>query len=64
MPVEQGDLVLLEQALDATGQLLDDAVLASQHLRQVDGRRTHTDALFGKAVAGYLKEVRGMQQRL
>jgi hypothetical protein len=62
--VEQRDLVLLEQALDAAGELGDDGVLARDHRRHVDLRRADRDALCGEAVAGFLEQVRGMQQRL
>jgi hypothetical protein len=64
VPIEQGDLVLLEQPLDAAGQLLDDAVLAREHPGHIDRRVADADALIGKAVAGFLEEVRGVQQRL
>ena len=62
--VEQGDLVLLEQALDAPGELIDDAALARDHLGDVDLRRADVDALGLEAVAGFFEQVRGVQQRL
>jgi len=64
MTVEQGDLVLLEQALDAGGQLGNDGVLATLHHRHVDRRLADLDALGFKAVTGFLEQMRGMQQRL
>jgi hypothetical protein len=63
VPVEQGDLVLLEQSLDAAGQLFDDAVLAADHPGDIDRRLADANPLFGKTVSGFLEEVRGMQQR-
>ena len=36
---DPGDLVLLEQELDALGEPADDLVLAGLHLRHVDGGR-------------------------
>ena len=60
--VEQGNLVLLEQSLDAPGELGNDAVLAPDHRRHVDFRRTDSDTLRGKTVRGLGEEVRGMQK--
>lgn len=54
---QEGDLVLLEQALDAGGELLDDLGLAGDHLGHVDLRRAHGDALLLEAVAGLLEQV-------
>src|SRR5690554_4527248 len=48
--VDQRDLVLAKQALDTAGQLIDDAVLAFQHLRDIDFRLFNEDALRGKAL--------------
>ena len=57
-------LVLLEQPLDAAGELGDDAVLAPDHGRNVDFRRADRNALRGETVRRFGKEVRGVQQRL
>ncbi len=64
MTVEQGDLVLLEQALDARGQLGNDGVLAALHYRHIDGGFANLDTLGFKAVTGFFEQVRGMQQGL
>jgi hypothetical protein len=58
------DLVLLEQALDAPGQLIDDAILADHLDADVDLRRADLDALGFKAVTRFFEHVRGMQQCL
>jgi hypothetical protein len=60
---QEGDLVLLEQALDAVGELLDDLGLAGDHLGHVDLRGADGDALLLEAVAGLLEQV-SVQQRL
>jgi hypothetical protein len=46
------------------GELVDDARLAGDHLGHVDLRRADADALAFEGVAGFLEQVRGMQQRL
>ena len=60
--VQQGDLVLLEQTLDAARELFDDAVLAPHHLCYINSRRTDRNTLLGEAVSGFLEDVRGVQQ--
>ncbi len=62
--LQPGDLVLLEQHLDAAGQLVDDLVLARLHLRHVHLRAGHRDAVHGELVRHALVILRGLQQRL
>src|SRR5574343_613396 len=62
MASQEGDLVLLQQHLDAAGQLIHDAILACLHGRHVDGCLADLDALRFEAVIGFLKQVRGVQQ--
>jgi hypothetical protein len=64
MARQQGDLVLLEQALDTGGQLGNDGVLAALHYRHIDARLADLDALGFKAVTGFFKQVRGVKQSL
>jgi hypothetical protein len=47
---QQRDLVLLEQALDAAGELGDDVVLALDHGRHVDLHALRRDAVHLEAV--------------
>jgi hypothetical protein len=61
---QQRDLVLLEQALDATGELGDDVVLALDHGLDVDGDVARRDAVHDEAVAGVVEVLGGLQQRL
>jgi hypothetical protein len=61
---QQRDLVLLEQALDAAGELGDDVVLALDHGRHVDLDALRRDAVHLEAVLGFLVEFGGAQQRL
>jgi hypothetical protein len=57
------DLVLLEQELDALGQLTDALGLLGQHLLQVQLRRD-VDADPGEILRRQLEQLRGVQQRL
>jgi hypothetical protein len=61
---QQRDLVLLEQALDAAGELGDDVVLALDHGRHVDLDALRRDAVHLEAVLGFLVELGRAQQRL
>jgi hypothetical protein len=61
---QEGDLVLLQQHLDAAGQLIDHAILARLHDRHVDAGLANLDALGFEAVTSFFEQVRGMQQRL
>ena len=58
------DLVLLDQELDALGQLLDHLVLAPHHRLEVEGQPGGLDAVVGELVVCYLEMVRRLQQRL
>src|SRR5512147_99724 len=62
--VEERDLVLLEQVQDAVVVLLDHAVLAGKHLRQVETQALDLDTVGSKVVAGLLVVFRRLQQRL
>ena len=61
---QQRDLVLLEQALDAAGELGDDVVLALDHGPDVDPDVVDGDAVHDEAVAGIVEVLGGLQQRL
>jgi hypothetical protein len=61
---QQRDLVLLEQALDAAGELGDDVVLALDHGLDVDADVARRDAVHDEAVAGVVEVLGGLQQRL
>jgi hypothetical protein len=63
-PVEERDLVLLEQEQDAVIVLLDDSVLATEHLAEVQTEPLDLDAVSGKLMAGVLIVLGGLQQRL
>ena len=62
--LEPGDLVLLEQELDALGVLADDVVLVGQHLVPVDRHLGAHEAHFLKVFMGFVQRVAGVQQRL
>jgi hypothetical protein len=59
-----GDLVLLEQELDALGEIAHHLVLARQHRRKVEHHITHFDAVSPQMLRCFLVEMRGLQQRL
>ena len=61
--VEEGDLVLLEQVQDAVVVLLDDGVLALEHLAQIQLQAGDVDAVLGEAVARVFKMLGRLQQR-
>jgi hypothetical protein len=61
---QQGDLVLLEQALDAGSQLGRRWCPCGPSSWHVDARLADLDALGFKAVTGLFEQVRGVQQRL
>ena len=62
--VVRGDLVGLEQHGDAAGELLNDAVLAGDHLRHVDRGVLEADAVLVELVQHVLVLVGRVQQRL
>jgi hypothetical protein len=64
LAMEERDFVLLEQVQDAVVILCDDAVLARQHLRDIDRQSLDLDAVVGKRMPGVLEILRRLQQRL
>ena len=64
MAVDRGDAIGLEQASNATGQLLNDTSLALHHLGNVDFHVLGQDAHRVVIVAGFLKLVSHFQQGL
>lgn len=63
-PEERRDLVLLEQVRHAARQFVDHAVLAAQHLRDVQGRALHVDAVLGEVILHDLELLTAVQHRL
>ena len=63
-PVEELDLVLLEEIEDAVIVLLHNGSLARHHLRHVDREVRQADAVIGEMVAGVLEVLGGLQERL
>ena len=64
-PLDPGDLVLLEQELDALGQPADDLVLPRVDLRHVDRRRPAADDDTPiRCVLNHLQRVGVLEQRL
>src|SRR5690606_32730058 len=61
---QQGDAVGLEQAGDAAGQVLDDGVLARDHLRHIEGDALGLGAVHFEAFVGLMVLVGAVQQRL
>jgi len=61
---QQGDFVLLEQSLDATGQLGDDVVLALDHRGHIHLHVTGADAVHDKGMPGLIEQFGRLQQRL
>ena len=59
-----GNLVLLEQELDALGEIAHHLVLARQHRRQIEHHIADLDAVRPQMLRRFLVEVRGLQQRL
>ena len=65
MAGQEGDLVLLEQELDAAGELVDHLRLAIDHGWHIDRYfALDLDALSREGVLGLFEEVGGVQQRL
>jgi hypothetical protein len=62
--LDVGDLVFVEQELDALGEVGDDLVLAAHHRRQVERRAVDLHAVRRQPVRRFLVKVRGLQQRL
>ena len=62
--VEERDLVFLQQVQNAVIVLLDHAILALEHLRQVQLQAGDLDAVLDKAVAGMFEMLGRLQQRL
>ncbi len=62
--MEGGDLVLLEQELDALGVAVDGVLLVGHQLGKVDLRGRDGDAHAGKAMARLGEKLGGMQKRL
>ncbi len=59
-----GDLVLLEEELDALGVLRDDVVLALHHAREVEREAGEIDAVLGRVQSRELIVLRGAEERL
>src|SRR6185437_2631627 len=64
LAVNDVDLVLLHQELDALDVAVDALLLEVHHGRQIELGRRDADAHLGKGVSGLLEHLRGMQQRL
>src|SRR5690606_10684048 len=62
--MEERNLVFLEQIKDAVIILLDDAILALEHLRQIQRQARHTDAMLGKGMPGMFVVLGRLQQCL
>jgi len=62
--VEEGDLVLLEQVLDAVVVLLDDVILAGNHLGHIHADLAGRDAVVRKMQIGVLEMLGRLQQCL
>ena len=62
--LQPGDLVLLEQELDALGVGADDLTLAGLHLLEVERDGADIDAMLGELVLRLVEMLRGLQQRL
>ena len=62
--MKKADLVFLEQVQDAVVVLLDDTVLARDHLRHVHAHVGDGDAVLGEVVIGLVKMFGRLQQRL
>ncbi len=62
--LDQLDLVLAEEEVDAAGVLADHLVLARHHRREVEPDRADLDAVRGQRVPRLVEFLRGLQQRL
>lgn len=62
--LDVGHLVLLEQALDAAGQIGDDLGLALHHLGQIEADLADIHAVIGQLILGLYVMFGRMQQRL
>src|SRR5215216_3195083 len=64
LAIDDVDLVLLHQELDALDVAVDALLLEVHHRWQIEFWRRNADAHLGKGVRGFLEHFGGMQQRL
>ena len=62
--LDAGDSTGLEQGLDSTRQLLDDAALARQHRTDIDRQLAGRNTVLAELLVGPVIELRGLEQRL
>ena len=62
--LQPGDLVLLEQKLDALGVAGNHIALVGQHLQPIDRRCAAHQTHFLKVFMHFMQRMRGVQQRL